>query len=171
MALPMRHPDLRLTPPDPDWAALAERLRRLALALTRDQHRADDLCQQTLAALLAKAPDRADHAGYARRTLVRLWMDDQRSIRRRLARLVRLSRTAPSHADPRDPAADAEHLALVRDAIDHLPPRQRAALTMRLVEDLDYDQIAAALGCTPAAVRSSLHLARRAIRTQLGEEP
>ena len=37
-----------------------------------------------------------------------------------------------------------------------LPPRQRAALTLRYVHDLEDDAIAAALGCRRGTVRSLL---------------
>ncbi len=52
-----------------DWPAITERLRRLAQALTRSRDDADDLTQQTLVTLLVRQPERADHAGYTRRTM------------------------------------------------------------------------------------------------------
>lgn len=73
------------------WAGTIERLRRIALALTRSPDDADDLTQQTLLTLLSRKPDCADHIGFGRTTMVRLWLDQQRSIRRRLARLGRLA--------------------------------------------------------------------------------
>ena len=68
-----------------EWSTTTERLRRMALALTRSADDADDLTQQTLVTLLVKKPDHADHIGYGRKTMVRLWLDRQRSRRRRLA--------------------------------------------------------------------------------------
>jgi DNA-directed RNA polymerase specialized sigma24 family protein len=45
-----------------------------------------------------------------------------------------------------------------------LPPRQRAALTLRYVHDLSDDAIARALGCRPGIVRSLLSRGREALR-------
>ena len=38
-----------------------------------------------------------------------------------------------------------------------MPPRQRAAVTLRYAADLDYAAIAAALRCSPDAARRSVH--------------
>ena len=59
----------------------------------------------------------------------------------------------------------ARALALLRP----LPPRQRAALTLRYVHDLPDDAIARALGCRPATVRSLLSRGRDALRETLEE--
>ncbi len=149
-------------PQTADWQDVVERLRRLALALSRDPHEADDLTQQTLAELLARRPDRASHVGYARQTLTRLWLDRQRARRRRWLAWLRLAAGFRESA----PAArgDPEQHARLDAAIADLPPPQRAALALRLIEDLDYAEIADVLGCSVAAVRANLHLARRALR-------
>jgi RNA polymerase sigma factor (sigma-70 family) len=148
-----------------DWRDVSEHLRRYALALCRRHDEADDLVQHTLATLLAKAPDKAGHLGYARATLTRAFLDRERSLKRRLSRTLGLARITPGFAT--DHAAEPD--AALHDAIDALPPRQRAALVLRLVEQLDYPQIAAALDCSPEAVRSSLHVARAAVRRALEE--
>ncbi len=157
--------------PSPDWAALSERLRRMAMALTHRPDDAEELTQQTFAALLAKNPDRVEHLGYARRTMVRLWLDRQRSVRRRVAHLARLAFSARRwHADA-DPLSVSEQKARMRRAIESLPPKQRAVLVLRLVEELDYEQIASALNCPVQTVRAHLHLGRRSVREMLGEQP
>lgn len=158
--------------PTTDWAALTGRLRRAAIALTGSRDQADDLVQQTLTVLLAKRPDRADHLGYARRTMIHLWLDQRRSLRRYLKRLARAaSRPLPQwHVDP-DGAEDYEQLRALRAAIDGLPPRQHAVLILRLIEGLSYDHIADALACPVQTVRANLHLARQRVRQRLGDTP
>ena len=151
-----------------DWAGLTERLRRVALGLTRSRETADELVQQTLAALLAKAPQQATSLGYARRALVRQWLDTQRSLRRRAARLARAAAGQRGWYAPADAADEAEQAALARKAIERLPPLQRAVLTLRLVEELDYAAIAEIVDGTVESVRASLHLARRRVREALG---
>ena len=71
---------------------------------------------------------------------------------------------APHAAAPGEDGV-ARALALLRP----LPPRQRAALTLRYVHDLPDDAIARALGCRPATVRSLLSRGREALRETLEE--
>lgn len=153
----------RAIPLPVDWRDLSDRLRRYALALTRRDDEADDLVQHTLATLLARAPDKAGHLGYARTTLTRAYLDRERSLKRRLARTLAIAWQSGGATGARsDDSSSALH-----EAIDALPARQRAALVLRLVEELDYPQIAAALECSPEAVRSNLHLARAAVRRSM----
>jgi RNA polymerase sigma factor (sigma-70 family) len=56
----------------------------------------------------------------------------------------------------------------VLDLLAGLPPKQRAALTLRYLHDLDDDAIATALGCRPGTVRSLLSRGREAIRQERG---
>ncbi len=148
-----------------DWEVISRRLRRYAIALTGNIDQAEDLAQQTISALLTKAPQRADHLGYARQTLTRLWLDGERSVRRRIRRLLGLAAGTVAWAMPREaPAEMHEQVERLRAAIAALPSRQRAAITLRLVEGLEYAQIAEAMGCDIGAVRANLHLARARLR-------
>ena len=154
-----------------EWSVTTERLRRVALALTQSPDDADDLTQQTLVTLLARKPDRANHIGYGRKTMLRLWLDHQRSLRRRLTRLGHLALTTkPWHVD-RDRVSVGDQHARMRRAIDTLSPRQKAVLVLRLVEELEYAEIAEALGCSVQAVRANLHLGRQRVRELLEEAP
>jgi RNA polymerase sigma-70 factor (ECF subfamily) len=64
--------------------------------------------------------------------------------------------------------ADARLIA-VRQAIASLPDNQRAAVLMHKYQDLDYSQIAAALGCSVSAVKSLLFRAYGTLRSRLEE--
>ncbi len=154
-----------------EWDALLARLRRLARGLVRGADEADDLTQQTLVRVLATAPERAAHWGYVRQVLIRTWLTWRRSWRGRLAGLARYTNGLPRWHAGADAAADGELVTRARAAIERLPVQQRAALTLRLVEELDYETIAELLGSTVAAVRANLHLARRRVRAAVGEEP
>lgn len=48
-----------------------------------------------------------------------------------------------------------------------LPPKQRAAVALRYGSDLPHAEIAAALGCSPAAARRSLHEGLTKLRKEL----
>ena len=55
----------------------------------------------------------------------------------------------------------------VRRAVDALPPKQRAAVVMHKYHELDYDQIAAALGISGSALKSLLFRAYETLRARL----
>jgi RNA polymerase sigma-70 factor (sigma-E family) len=59
--------------------------------------------------------------------------------------------------------------ALVRAALTVLPPRQRAVLVLRYVEDLPEATVAELLGCSAGTVKTHAHLGLRALRASLGD--
>jgi RNA polymerase sigma factor (sigma-70 family) len=146
-------------------------LWQTALALTRSHHDADELAQQTITTLLARHPDRADHRGYARQTMLRIWLNQQRSMRRRMLRTARLAAMTTFRFVDRDRVDGDELHERMHQAIDTLPPQQHAALVLRVVEELSYKEIAATLGSSVQTVRANLHLARQRVRKLLGEWP
>jgi len=153
------------------WSGLHERLLRCARSLV-GRGRADlaeELVQETLLRLLSRGehPASVPYA-YARTTLVRLWLDEQRGAARRLRRAARWAVSRVGHAAP-DPAGADERRDAVRIAVEGLTPAQRAAVTLRIVEELSYTDIAHAMGCTPDVVRATLHRARTRLRDRLGE--
>jgi RNA polymerase sigma-70 factor, ECF subfamily len=58
----------------------------------------------------------------------------------------------------------------VHRAVDALPPKQRAALMQRQFQGLDYEEIAACLGCTPEAARANVYQAIKKLRAWLAPE-
>jgi len=66
--------------------------------------------------------------------------------------------------------AGAEQVELVRRALALLPPAQREALELRLLEGLSYEEIAAALAVPLGTVRSRLHEAVRRLGEQLARQ-
>ena len=73
--------------------------------------------------------------------------------------------SAPEHDDPAHAAERREARGDVLRALLILPDAQRAALTLREYEGLSYDEIAALLGVSRAAVQMLLFRARRGFRT------
>lgn len=57
----------------------------------------------------------------------------------------------------------------VRNAIDMLPLKQRAAVLMHKYEEMEYSQIATALGCSDSAVKSLLFRAYETLRARLAD--
>lgn len=155
--------------PSSEWELLARRLRPAAVGLTRNAEDAADLVQQTVVRLMTRAPEQVGNIGYARRTLLRLWLDEQRSMRRRVRRVVaRAFMCTCWHVDV-DDVERRERLERIHASIDRLPPRQRMAIVLRLIEDLDYEQIAEVMACDVGNVRSLIHAARARLRREAGE--
>ncbi|MFG2106278.1 SigE family RNA polymerase sigma factor [Micromonospora chersina] len=125
-------------------------LLRVAYALAGNQHAAEDLLQNALAKAYARWPRiRGDAEPYVKRIL---YHDQVSSWRRRARRpevpLAELPERAVTGED------DSDLRLLLRDALRALPPRQRAVLTLRYLEDLSVEQTAALLGCRTGTVAS-----------------
>jgi RNA polymerase sigma factor (sigma-70 family) len=79
-------------------------------------------------------------------------------------------RRAKRERDPEaDSAVDDRRVddGEIWSAVAALPPRQRAAVALRFIGDLSHREIAAAIGCTEAASRQSLHDGLESLRRQL----
>src|SRR5438876_3582249 len=76
---------------------------------------------------------------------------------------------APEEADegPEETAVRHEELAEVVAAMADLPPAYRAALTLRHMQQLSYQEVADTLGIPLGTVKTHLHRARAALRSRL----
>ena len=70
-------------------------------------------------------------------------------------------------AGPVRSAEEAERAALVREAVQELPPRQRMALVLKHFEGMSYEEIGHALECSPTAVDALLVRAKRRLQEKL----
>jgi RNA polymerase sigma-70 factor (sigma-E family) len=126
-------------------------LLRVAFLLTGDRHAAEDLLQEVLEQMYVKwrRIDGAPEA-YARRALVNRSTNRWRTRSRRPeAPLAHHDRAQPDHSDD----------VAVRDAVIHalraLPPRQRAAVVLRYLDDLPVSDVARAMDCSEGTVKSN----------------
>ena len=129
-------------------AAFAGTLGRLCFQLTGAQDAALDLAQDVLERVYAQwaKVSQADHPyAYARRIAVNTHLN---STRRRLTTVA----TDPAEFDTAVDQAQPDDT--LWQALATIPPRQRAALVLRYYEDCTESDIAAALNCRPATVRS-----------------
>jgi len=141
-------------------------LRRLAYLLAGDEHRADDLVQQTITTLYvkwqrARAADYLD--GYVRTMLVRTFVDERRLAWAR----VRLFRETPEPLPFED--GGVEDRQVVRAALARVPRRQQAVLVLRFFYDLPVDEVAGILGCSSGTVKSQTSRGLATLRRLLGE--
>jgi len=139
-------------------------LRRLAAVLCGDWQHADDLVQAALTKLYVhwgrvRAADHPD--AYARTVLVHEFIRERRSLWVRRVSLVGRMSDSPV------PAADHDLVLDLRTAVAALPARQRATLVLRFYCDLNVDQSAEILGCSPGTVKSQTARALDAVRRAL----
>jgi RNA polymerase sigma-70 factor (sigma-E family) len=138
----------------------------LGLLLTGDRAEAEELAQEALVRTwwrwkLVRRP--VDPASYARRVLV----NRRRSLLRRAGVEARyLARARPE--DLVVPAGDERGLVLWQ-AVQALPPRQRAVLVLRFHQDLPEAEVARLLGLPLGTVKSLGHRALARLRERLGE--
>jgi RNA polymerase sigma-70 factor (ECF subfamily) len=172
-----------------DEAAFAEIVRhfqravyRVAYALTRNASDADDLAQETFVrAYQAIGRFRVGEPLYP--WLSRITVNLTYSLYRRRKRrpetsiepLAEAGRQWAADDDPAEHAAEAERNEKLAEAFAELSHEHQAVLTLRVVEDLPYDEIAQSLGVPVGTVMSRLSRARAELRTRLrartGEGP
>lgn len=124
---------------------------------------AEDVFQETFLAAL-RAYDRRRAGASAGAWVMTIAhskaMDHHRGRGRRAVPVEELPDVA--HHDP-EPALDPGPWARVRA----LPPRQRAALTLRYAAELSHAEIGRALGCSEEAARRSAHEGLKTLRLEL----
>ena len=76
---------------------------------------------------------------------------------------------AAGDSDPEQQAELRERARAVRLAVAALPERQREAVVLRDLEGLSYEEVARALDCSVASVKSALHRGRRALAEALDQ--
>lgn len=140
-------------------------MRRTAYLLCGDWHRAEDIVQTALIKLyVAWSRVRKDSVdAYARKVLVRTAIDESR---RGFFQRERSVDVVPEPAVT-DDSADFD----LRQALDALPPGQRAVVVLRYWEDLSITETARILGRTEGTVKSQAAKGLAALRELLEDEP
>jgi RNA polymerase sigma-70 factor (sigma-E family) len=142
-------------------------LVRFAGAMCADRGVAEDIVQEVLIKVerrWASISGLDMPEAYVRKALVNEYL----SWRRKWARLIpRADVTAgtstPDHADQVAQRSELAH------RLKRLPAKHRAVLVLRYYEDLSDNDIAAALGCQPATVRSYAARGLTALRVAMNQ--
>ena len=164
-----------------DRAAFGELVRRhqravyrVAYGLTRNPSDADDLAQEAFVrAYQAIGRFRVGEPlfPWLARIVTNLAFTLFRSRRRRpetaLEPLVEAGREFGADDDPAESAARNEREAMIQDAFAELKPDHQAVLTLRVVEEMSYEQIAGALRVPVGTVMSRLSRARAELKARL----
>ena len=147
------------------------RVVRLAAHILRHDGEAEDVAQEAFLKAFRRLPSFRGEGRFSAWLFgitVRLCLDRRRS--------ARWTREVPAHAAlvAYSPADNPDTRLLVADLLDRLSPPMRAALILREMEGLDYEEVAQTLGIPVGTVRSRLSAARaqfRALWTAAQEDP
>lgn len=135
-----------------------------AFLLTGDRYLAEDLVQDTLARLFPKwaAVEAADsQLAYVRRSIANRYLSIRRGPEARTASGWEL----PDGWDGFDLSESVATSRTIWQLLGTLPDKQRAAVVMRYFDDLPEAEVAEALGCRPASVRSLVSRGIAAMRS------
>lgn len=144
-------------------------LRSTGYLVCGDWHRAEDAAQEALVRLYQvwdRVERRESLLAYARRTAVRILVDESRKAWRRRERagdVLLHDRGTPDHAD-----GTVDREALLR-ALETLSPRRRACVVLRYYEELSVAETARALGCSEGTVKSQTTDALKALHPLLAD--
>jgi RNA polymerase sigma-70 factor (ECF subfamily) len=164
----------------------AARVYRIALGVTRNEADAEEVVQDVFLSLFEKI------GAFEERAALGTWLyrvaTNRALLRRRGKRLeleVSLEDRLPTFKDDGHRAGERSFLladwsasaeegmlsgethALVRRAIDLLPPHYRAVVVLRDIEELSNEEAALILNEPVSSVKSRLHRARMVLREQL----
>jgi len=167
----------------------ASRVYRLAFGITRDQGDAEEVAQDvflTLATKTAMFEERAALGSWVYRITTNAALNKRRGKRREVETSLeehlpafqadghregdRTYLLADWSQNPERELLSGETRRVLEQALDALPERYRAVVTLRDVEELSNAQAAEWLGESVASVKSRLHRARQALREQLTRE-
>jgi RNA polymerase sigma factor (sigma-70 family) len=141
-----------------------QKLYRYCLAIVGNPEDAQDALQNTMVKVLGALP------GEERKIELKPWLyriahNESIDLLRRRRESRRLDTELPATGTGLVGEAESrERLRRLISDLDELPERQRGALVMRELSGLDFAEIGAALGTSPAVARQTLYEARLSLR-------
>jgi len=147
---------------------LARHLRRIV----RDDDVAQDLLQETLLRAhraLTRLGAGANERAWLYRIATNAALNHLRGTARERRALERAAQEGDGAVWQSDLASDAgaERREALWRRVAELPERQRVAVTLRVADELEYDEIAKRMGCTQEAARANVYQATRRLRLEV----
>jgi RNA polymerase sigma-70 factor (ECF subfamily) len=139
--------------------------------MLRNPQDAEDALQEAFLRAFRGFPRLKDHAN------LRAWLykiatnvahTERKRQNRRGSRTADLSEFSPIATT--DNLEQRDLMEAVLQAVEHLPHKQQAALMLRNYQGFSYEEIGAALDCSPEAARANLYQAIKKLRTLFSEE-
>ncbi len=151
---------------------------RLCRSILRHPEDAEDATQEVFVRVheaLSQYAGRGAFGAWLRRLTVNHCLNRTQSAATKASRnaysldLMAETLSAPREDLPEAQFFRAEEKARIKAELDFLPASQRAALGMRLLENMTYEEIADVMGVPVNSVRSWLHRGRARLREALQE--
>ena len=155
--------------------ALAQRwlraCRAVALAVTRDEADADDVCQDAFVTAMERIDDCREPARFGAwlMRIARNRATDQLRARARPVLSLEGMEIESADASPQRQAERGDARTRLLAALGELPQERREVLLLHDLEGWTHREIAERMGLPPGTVRSHLHHARRRMRSLLPE--
>lgn len=149
-----------------------ERAYTVAYAVVGDHDEAEDVVQEAFVrAFRAMRDFRQGHSflQWMRRITVNCAISSLRRRRPQTSENPGGTLLAAPASDPAEEAAATELDEAVRRALEDLPLRQRVALTLFALEEMDLESTARAMDCAVGTVKSHIHRARAKLRRALAD--
>jgi RNA polymerase sigma-70 factor (ECF subfamily) len=161
------------------------RVYGVLLSLVGDADVAEEMAQETFVKAFVGIRDFREDASFGT-WVVQIAIHGARDHRRRMKRLrsrrvvsLEALREAQRHdlepaddrpsADPKAAVESREDIAIVREAMDRLPPEYREVLVLKHFEGWSYEQIAASTGDTVGTLKVRAHRARGLLKDRVEE--
>lgn len=152
------------------WIPLADRFYRVAYHLLESRDDAEDAVQELYLKILSipgKLVYVRDPASYGITLLKNICID---RIRRRESRRAEQLEDfmAADASGPERKMTEKDTLSRVMKEMERLPEKQAKVLSMRVLEGLEYDEIARRTGLSQVNIRVLISMARKTLKKSIG---
>ena len=150
-----------------------KRLYNTALRITLSSSEAEEIMQETLIRFLTGSRRPDDEWAWLRRMCINRSIDFLRREKRFVNIDDAFASAEPVLADDNEDVwsgLDGKVFPMVMDLLKAMPDGYRTILTLKLIEDIDYKEIASMLGISESSVRSQYLRGRRKLAEKLKEK-
>lgn len=150
-----------------------KRLYNTALRITLSSSEAEEIMQETLIRFLTGSWRPDDEWAWLRRMCINRSIDFLRREKRFVNIDDAFASAEPVLADDNEEVwsgLDGKVFPMVMDLLKAMPDGYRTILTLRLIENIDYKEIASMLGISESSVRSQYLRGRRKLAEKLREK-
>lgn len=159
---------------DPIYRKFHHMVFMQAFKILRDEEAARDMAQEAFLRVLRhlnKLEDKKDPAGWIRRIVTNLCLDELRKRRTAVQvggeTLAEVAAPANPEYEPLYACETQELRTLLREGFSALSPNHRELFLMRETEGMTYAEMAEEVDCPPGTVMSRLFHARKKLQTHL----
>ena len=150
-----------------------KRLYNTALRITLSSSEAEEIMQETLIRFLTGSRRPDDEWAWLRRMCINKSIDFLRREKRFVNIDEAFASAEPVLADDNEEVwsgLDGKVFPMVMDLLKAMPDGYRTILTLKLIEDINYKEIASMLGISESSVRSQYLRGRRKLAERLREK-